>query len=316
MSVPDLKEGFTEWEIIINPNIKFSRAEYWKRGIKRYWGFDPTDKSQKLMYVQYPKSEFSRRDMVRILPKYNNCKSCSLSKKFIKEKNNITSMNFSIVNLFGYIPYIGRLITKNRFMTEPVIMQFISTLTRYPLAIMNTELGKRLFSLVIGVGGLATVRYAIKNTTMQSEWANFFANYISSTVEMNAQKTGVLSLGVADDLAKLKRSIKSGNFYGVADSLIKNPAAIKNAVKGITGQFNKVSGQFSNVFRSGRLRATENTMPNKLFGNKGQQFSVKNSSDFGYIDTAKRFREIGSFGSGFRKERRFRESGDASYLFQ
>ena len=311
MSVPTLKEGFTEWEVIINPNLKFSRAEYWKQGIKRYWGIDPTDNSLKLMYVQYPKRKFSRNDMKRILPQYKDCKLCSIGKpvgkKFIKDKNNITSMNFSIVNLFGYIPYIGRLITKNRFMTEPVIMQFISTLTRYPLAIMNTELGKRLFSLLIGVSGLTAVRYAIRNTTMQSEWANFFANYIASAAEMNAQK-GVLSLGVANDLAKLKRSIKTGNFYGVADSLIRNPAAIKKAVKGITGQF-------SNVFRSGRLRATENTMPNKLFGSgKGQRFAIKNASDFGYIDTAKRFREIGTFGSGFRKERRFRESGDAVYV--
>ena len=80
MSVPTLKEGFTEWEVIINPNLKFSRAEYWKRGIKRYWGIDPTDKSQKLMYVQYPKSGFSRKDMIRILPKYRNCKSCLISK--------------------------------------------------------------------------------------------------------------------------------------------------------------------------------------------------------------------------------------------
>lgn len=305
MSFPTLKEGFTEWEVIINPDLKFARTETVKNGVKRYFGIDPITKNHKLMYIQYPKSHFSRNDMKRIVPQYKDCELCSVGKKFIKGKNNNRIMNFSIIDLMGNIPLIGNSIVKNRFMTEPVVMQTLSTLTRYPLAVMNTELGKRLFSFLIGIGGLTAVRYLIKNKTIEGEWANFFANYISSAAEFNAQKLGS-GFGVKDDLGKLKRAIKSGNFYGVADSLVNNPEKIKRTIKTIQSNFSK-------TFRSGRLRATENTMPNKLFSGKGQQFAVKNAGDFKFTNTGKRFREIGSFGAGFRKERRFRESGDAAY---
>jgi hypothetical protein len=256
------------------------------------------------MYIQYPKSHFSRSDMKRILPQYKHCKLCSVGKKLIKDKSYTKNMNFSIIDLMGNIPYLGSTVVKNRFMTAPVVMGGLATLTRYPLAIMNTELGKRMFSLLIGAIGLVGVKFAMKSGNVQGEWANFFANYITSAAEMNAKK-GTLSLGIADDLGKLKRAVKSGNVYGIADSLVRNPVAIKRAVKNITGQFSK-------TFRTGRLRATENTMPNKLFNSN--KYTVKNASDFKYTDTAHRFREIGTFGKGFRKERRFRESGDAAYL--
>lgn len=307
---PTLKEGYTEWEIIINPNLKFSRTETLNRGVKRYFGIDPITKNHKLIYVQYPKTQFSRNDMKRILPQYKNCKLCSIGKpvgkKFIKDKNNITNMDYSIINLMGNIPLIGNTIVKNRFMTEPVVMSGLATLTRYPLAIMNTELGKRLLSLLIGAGGLAAVRYGIKNNTIQGEWANFFANYITSAAEFNAQKPGD-GFGIKDDVGKLKRAIKSGNLYGVANSVFVNPEKIKRTIK-------TIQSNFSNTFRKGRLRATENTMPNKLFGNKDAKFAVKQAGDFKFTNTGKRFKDISNFGAGFRKERRFRESGDAAYV--
>ena len=313
MAFPFLKEGFTEWEVIINPDLKFARAETWKHGIKRYWGFDPTDSSQKLMYVQYPKNKYSRVDMMRILPKYKGCKLCVIGKKLINKKNNNTNMDYSIINLVGKTPAIGNLVTRNRGITEPLIMQGLATLTRYPLAIMNTELGKRLFSLLIGAAGLAGVNYIIKNATLRGEWFNFFSNYISSAGELNALKSGS-GFGVSEDLAKLKRSIKTGNFGGIADSLLKDATTVKRRVKGVVRGY---KGSFDNAFhllRGGRrLRPTENTMPNKLFGGNGTKFAVKNAGDFKYNDTSKRFKDISAFGSGFRKERRFRESGDAVY---
>ena len=314
MSPLILKEGFTEFEIIINPDLKFARTEILERGVKRYYGLDPTDKSHKIMYVQYPKSNFSRSDMNRILPQYKDCKLCSVGKKLIKGKNNITNMDYSIINLMGKVPLIGNSITQNRYMTEPVVMQAFSTLTRYPIAILTTELGKRLLSLFIGAGGIALVHYFVKNNIVKGEWANFFANYISSAAEFNAQKAGD-GFGVKDDLGKLKRAIKSGNFYGIGDSLLSNPAKIKRTISTIQSNFSKFQADFSNVFRSGRLRATENTMPNKLFsGGQGNKFAINQAGDFKYTDTGKRFKDISNFGAGFRKERRFRESGDAVYV--
>lgn len=310
-----LKEGFLEWEIVINPDLKFARAETWKHGIKRYWGLDPIDKSHKLMYVQYPKSVYSRSDMKRILPKYLNCKLCKISstpKKLIKGKNNNTNMDYSIVNLFGKIPALGSLITQNRDISEPIIMQTISTVTRYPLAILSTELGKKLWSLLIGIGGTAAISYLVKNDIVKGEWYNFFANYISSAAEMNAQK-GTLSLGIKSDLIRLKESIKAGNFGGIADSLFNDATSVKRAVRSIVRGYKGSFDKAFHLLRAGRrLRPTENTMPTKYSGKSGG-FAVNTAGDFKFTDTSKRFKDISAFGRGFRKERRFRESGDAVY---
>ncbi|KKN15270.1 hypothetical protein LCGC14_0987890, partial [marine sediment metagenome] len=216
MTHPTLKEGFTEWEININQDLDFIRAEILKHGIKRYWGYDHISKTHKLMRVQYPKRFFSRADMERILPKYKKCKLCSVGKKFIKGKNNNTNnMTYSIIDNLGRIPKIGRYISGNRYITEPIIMQILSTISRYPFAITLKPFGKALASILVGILGEVGVIYLIKNKIVQGEWANFFANYLTSTLEMPA-RGGTLSLGFKDDIRALKSAIKSGNFYGIA----------------------------------------------------------------------------------------------------
>jgi len=312
---PTLKEGFTEWEVIINQDLQFIRSEIWKHGIKRYWGYDKNSETQKLMFVQYPKKLFSRKDMERILPKYNKCKLCQVGKKFIKGKNNNTSImvNYSVVDLFGKIPKIGNSITKNRDMSQPIIMQLLSTITRYPIAIIFKPLGKRLVSLFLGIVGEVGVAYLIKNNVIKGEWADFFANYISSSVEM-AGKSASLSLGAKDDLRRLVGSIKAGNFAGISDSLLNKMPTIRKAIKGYGTSFKNA---FNNSTRRGRLRTTENTLPigkivgKKLFKNYGSQPSY--ADDFKYTDTSKRFKTTSEFGSGFRTKRRFKVSSDRLY---
>lgn len=306
--IPTLEEGFTEWEIIINPDLRFARAETWKHGIKRYWGFDPSNNTHKLMYVQYPKKIFSRDDMNRILPKYTGCKLCIVGKKFIKEKNNNTiNMSYSIIDNLGKIPKIGKYISGNRYMTEPIIMNILSTISRYPFAMIFKPFGKALFSLLTGIIGEIGVAYLIKNNVIQGEWATFFANHISSAAEMPA-KGGTLSLGMKDDIRSLKNALKTGNFYGIADSLLNEAGAVKRAVKGYGTSFKNA---FANITRGGkRLRTVETTLPTKL---RKRPFGVKYAEDFKYLDTSHRFRDVSNFGTGFRKERRFRESGDAVY---
>jgi len=315
---PTLKEGFTEWEIIINQDLKFIRTEIWKHGIKRYWGYDKNSKTQKLMFVQYPKKTFSRKDMERILPKYNKCKLCKVGKKFIKGKNNTTTtmVNYSIVDLFGKIPKIGNSITRNRYMTQPIIMQFLSTITRYPIAIVFKPLGKSLVSLFVGIVGEVGVHYLMKNDLIKGEWADFFANYISSSIEMKG-KSSSLSLGAKEDLKKLVRSVKAGNFAGVSDSLLNKMPMIRKAIKGYGASFKNA---FTNSTRRGRLRTTENTLPigkivgKKLFpDNLGRKKNMNYADDFKYTDTSKRFRTTSEFGSGFRTKRRFKVSSDRLY---
>jgi len=313
MSHPILKEGFTEWEVIINPDLKFTRAEKWKHGIKRYWGYDFADGHHKLMFVQYPKSKFSRKAMKSIIPKYDRCELCTVGKKFIKaQNNNKIIMSKSVIDLFGKIPKIGNAITRNRYMSQPIIMQLIATLTRYPIAIAFKPLGKRIVSLVIGLVGEVGVAYLMKNKVIKGEWADFFASYISSSAEM-AGKGSSLSLGVRQDMGKLVRSIKAGNFAGISDSLLNSMPSIRRAVKGYGNSFKSMF----NSMRSGRLRTTENTLPigklvgKKLFKDYGKAAAF--ADDFKFTDTSKRFRSSSEFGSGFRAKRRLRESSDRLY---
>jgi len=122
MVFPFLKEGFTEWEIVINPDLKFARAETWKHGIKRYWGFDSIDKSQKLMYVQYPKSKYSRVDMMRILPKYKNCRLCLIGKpvKSISTSYLSSSTDILFPTIFiGSIVFMELLLIIKKWYTKP-----------------------------------------------------------------------------------------------------------------------------------------------------------------------------------------------------
>ncbi len=314
MPHPILEEGFLEWEIIINPDLKFTRTTTEKHGIKRYWGYDNIDKKHKLMFVQYPKSKFNRSAMEKILPKYEVCKLCIVGKKFIKGKNNTKSiMNYSIVDLFGKIPKVGNAITRNRYISQPIIMQLIATITRYPSAIILKPFGKRLLSLFLGIVGEIGVIYLIKNKVIQGEWADFFANYLSSSMEM-AGKGSSLSLGVRQDAGKLMRSIKAGNFAGISDSLLNSMPSIRKAVKGYGASFKNAFNKFNNSLRIGRLRTTENTLPigkivgKKLFGN-----TPNYAEDFRFIDTSKRFRTTSEFGSGFRTKRRLRVSSDRLY---
>lgn len=331
MARPKLKEGFTEWEIEINPDLKFARAETWKKGIKRYWGFDPVGGRFKLMFVQYPKSKFSREDMNRILPKYSSCPNCTLGKKFINSENNNKNMsmdlrNFSVVDLFGKIPAIGDKITQNRDISEGLIMQLLATISRYPISILTTDLGKRITSFIVGLIGIPATLKLAKGANVQSEWLEYFTNMISSSAEMNGRDG---SFGVEQDIAKLRRAITSGNFYGVSDALLKNNTQVKNAIDSLVSNMNfgnvggaindfgnKVKDFFGKAFGINRLRTTEGTissLPKRSYQPKTPQLSVKEANDYRYIGTEDRFRDISKFGAGFRSQRRLRESGDLLY---
>ncbi|KKM89500.1 hypothetical protein LCGC14_1248140, partial [marine sediment metagenome] len=177
-------------------------------------------------------------------------------------------------------------------------------------------LGKRLASLAIGILGEVGVAYLIKNQIIQGEWAEFFANYITNSMEYPAQ--GNSAFGVRQDVKRLMQSVKAGDFAGISDSLINKMPVIRKVVRGYGTSFKNM---FNNSVRRGRLRTTENTLPTgkiigkKLFpdnlGRKGSH--VNYADDFKYTDTSKRFRASSEFGSGFRTKRRFRVSSDRIY---
>lgn len=325
--MPQLGQHGSFWNVIINPNLPTARKTRWKKGIIRVWGKVGND--EKLKYVLYPKNKFSRADMERIIPQYESCPNCQIDtkdKKFINSKNNNINMsmnirNFSIVDLFSKIPAIGKYIARNRDLSEPIIMQLLATLSRYPTSILMTDLGKRLVSFIVGVAGVAgTVRLA-KSASVRSEWTQYFTNMITSAAEMPAQGG---NFALKDDLRKLKQGITSGNFYGVSDALMKSGTRAQRAIKDALPNFGgslanfgrKIKQSFSNLFGS-RLRLTENTLPEQPRQFEGRsrtpKLGVKEASDYQYRGTEDRFKDVSKFGQGFRTKRRLRESGDLLY---
>ena len=305
MPRPKLKDEGNFWEVVINPDLEFFRAEQWKRGIKRFYGWDPKTKTQKLMFVHYPKSEFSRSDMKRILPKYDSCPLCTVGKKFINGKNQDINMTPTVIDVFGKIPVVGNWISKNRDVTEPAIIQLLASLSRYPVTLFATPAGKALISFLTGIGGLAATHYLAKSPDSRREWADFFANYLANSIEL--QKSG--GYGIKAGLVKMINSIRAGNFSGAFNNVFE-PGAIAKAkakLRGLGFDFKN----FFDAFRGGRLRLTETTIPVKTLPKLGTE--VKYAEDYGYIDTSKRFRDISDFGRGFRSKRRLRESGDILY---
>lgn len=343
MVKPKLKEGYTEWEVIINPNLKYLRTENMDKGVKRYWGIDSNTNRQKLMMIQYPKSIFSRSDMKRIIPKYKTCPNCIIGKKLINTKNNNKNMalninlpqaeEFSIINTLGRIPKVGSAITRNRVLSEKIVMQGLATISRYPLAWITTDLGKRVVSFLIGLVGIPVVYKLVKSSDMKSEWLEYFTNMLTHSIEMDAIKQGS-GFGVEEDIARLIQSVRAGNFAGVGDALIKNQAEIKAQIQRVIPQMsmnvpslnnfsasiaqfgNNIQSFFENTFRVGRMRLTETTIPKDsihLGGSKGHKFNIKEASDYRYVGTEDRFRDISNFSKGFKSSRRLTESSDAIY---
>lgn len=316
-----LKEGIREWEIIINPDLKFARAERWKKGIKRYWGYDPTNKKEKLIFVQYPKSRFTRADMERILPEYEDCKLCVVGQKFKYAKNDNKNIMMSIVDLLGKIPKLGKYVTNNRKLSEDMIMQILATVTRYPISMWTSPTGKRVLSFIIGVIGAPVAYKYIRNMNLKSEWTTFFSNFLSSSLEMNSDG----SFGAQSDLKRMAKNLMKGNFGAMFNNTFADPATIKQELRRITRgmsfdnlfDFSGLKAGFDALFnRGGRLRKTEGTIPDQV-PKLGSE--IKTAGDYQYVGTADRFRDVsdfkrkGSFGSGFRSKRRLKESGNKLY---
>ena len=77
---PKLNDLPFSHEIVLNPNLKYFRTEFKKKGIRQFWGFDKINKTYKLMYTHYPKLFFNKNDMKRIIKKYHTCPNCIFGK--------------------------------------------------------------------------------------------------------------------------------------------------------------------------------------------------------------------------------------------
>jgi len=323
------------WIVIIEENIDlpYEKTTY-KKGknnsdILFSWGASGLGK-YKLIQVQYSKSAYSHKDMKRILKKYDNCPLCKIGTKnlkFINRENNYKSMalknkSLSIVNLFGKIPKLGTVITDNRSTSEEIIMQSLANISRFPMDMGLKTLWKKLLSLGIGAGGVAAVNKFMKSPNMKSEWITFFANYIANVFDPTPEQLNEM----AQDINILKGAIKNRSFYGVADSMFKDPAAVKQSMENIGNAvgatrlgyklgniFGNASYMVQSLANKKRVRVSEGTGPaggrGSLALKRGFHAVAQTADDFGYQDTSKRFKDVSKFGKGFQAKNRFRKSG-------
>lgn len=330
---PKLKRIGNDWVILIprNLHLEIVKEEIDKKnGIKRVWGKAEEDKF-KLVQIYYPISNYSLDDMTKILKKYDSCKLCRIGKKnlkFINEKRNIKSMSLenykmkerSVVDLLGKLPRIGSKITGNREISEKWIMQSLATITRLPVDLYAQTLFKKIISLSVGIGGTALVAKLIKDSNVRSEWLEFFANWGANVFDPTPEQLNEL----AANINQLKSAVRNRSFYGVKSSLLKDPKQVSQAIKNITGaiglgSFGNKFGKISDMIRGfarprggGRVRISEGTGAagkGSIALQKGFRSSPKMASDYGYIDTSRRFRDVSKFSKGFVSDRRFRQSG-------
>jgi len=77
---PKLNNLTFSYEVVLNPDLKYFRTEFKKKGIKQFWGFDKLSKTYKPMYVYYPKLFFNKNNMKRIIKRYYTCPNCLFGK--------------------------------------------------------------------------------------------------------------------------------------------------------------------------------------------------------------------------------------------
>lgn len=333
---PKLKEGFLQWEVQINPNLKFFRAESIGKGITKYWG-EHTDGRYYPMFAIYPKT-YTKSQMDEILERYKRCPDCQIGHdnlSFKYEKNNNRSMN-SIIEQLSRIPYIGSFIAKNKSFFKNSLLQGGATALRYPIKGFTTELGGRL--ACAGIGGIPTVILFILDNlgklNIPEDLKDEIYTALISILMGAAEPVPSDSLGsykLTDDVQKLKGAISTGQYFGVADALIQNPEKIKAAAQRLanTVQMGNFAQKIANFFggfnferaRQGWLRLTEGTIGGrgtiplgggeKALGKSLGNFRGKSqvADEFGFLDTSKRFREISDFSSGFKSKERFRMAG-------
>jgi len=116
------------WIVVINPDLSPSRTEkdFKKEGIIAFFGLDFSEDQfvEKLTYVFYPKSEYSREYVESvILPQYDECPLCKIGRNinFINKKNDnnkyknklkLNDVKMAFRDIFAkvsdrYYPYIG-----------------------------------------------------------------------------------------------------------------------------------------------------------------------------------------------------------------
>lgn len=308
--IPKLIELPTKWVIEINTDLRPIHTEQKKKGIIWQWGQDWNGK-YKLIAAFYPKT-FSKMDMNRIIIKYYTCPNCIIGKKNLKfkygENNNkiMALKGFSIVGLLEKIPKLGELIAKSpqsQAVTERWLMSIMSTLARSPVNFGFNQLFSRLLHVLIGGGGAAVTELipALRNNErFQNELRTFFANWASSSFDLSPEE---FSLGVSDDLMKLKAAIKGRNFYGISNAILRDPEELRRigqkAKAAITMAFGKI-GRKGRMWRQPLTHSPE--------GEKYGKLSTL-GADYKYVDTTKRFRDVSDFSPSFKEKRRLRTSG-------
>lgn len=315
------------WRVAINPDIKSSKKIKWTKGIIRHFG-KAKNGLYKISYVEYPKSNFTKEDMNRIVyidKKYKDCPLCKIGVKTLNlkySKNNNKIMKKTVLlNKFNKMSVTalaqkikgGRLSPLHKRIVQEWSMQGLSALLSNVADYGVEPSAKKIIDLIIGLGGTAGITYLFggnKYANLRNELLTFFANWGTRSLQ------NIDNLSITDGIYSLRSSFSRtfGNgFAGMPDFLGMIMDA-KNMAKLGLGKF---VAMISNLFKfstpigiKGRFREVPTTHGGKVFGS----FSTQEAGDYGYdITSTNRFRESSKFSPNFMNRSRFKQSGDAHY---
>jgi hypothetical protein len=313
------------WQVTIDENQDLRYYEKTivrgKKGVKivRIWGKAP-DGNPKLKTIFYPKSAYSLDKMNKLMKKYDDCNLCKIGRtnlKFINNKNNIKNMKqFSIINGIGKIPKVGPMVSRNEPLTRPIIMQSLATISRLPMDMVLPEVLRKIAYLGIGGVGAGLAYKKISDPQMQSEWIDFFANYIAmvfdpTPAQMNKMASEINQIRAAistRSMAPFKATFASGSEIKMAVNNLKNAIGLGSLSFGLGRAFGKLGFNWKK-----QLKVSEGTGPSSRAYSremaKGFHATSNVAEDFGYVDTSKRFKDISKFSRGFDNKKRFRLAG-------
>lgn len=264
------------WIVVINDDLHLEDTNFWKKGILRFWGKDPYDPdpyNKKLMYVWYPRENYSEYEMLDlILPKYDDCPLCKIGTKAKKEnrpfkypKNNNNNNNKILSVIEKMIDKIKNYFSSDK--ANPIIGQGASVPLEWISDLLfGTLWGKGLQGISGLVGNILN-----EKITEEGRKKDILRSFLTRMMYNGASFGGKLR-EMSGDIRDMGASIKMGDFGGAFQSILKDP----QEVVGMLDEFrNAISGKSMESYQS-----TEEIkdIP-QIYGKGGNDYGIIDEDD-------------------------------------
>jgi len=249
---------FVVWK---NPELKPVDVMMIKN-VKVEWGEDEEGRL-KIRRLMYPRGEYSRRDVERIMEEtLSECRFCNVGYLFKekeksllgekKSRNDEGGLNVELTSILDKV-------TKNPTASIMYGGALLTGLMEIPLDMFLTALGSKMAKGVAAV--LAGIGAYKTSGRISDELMMISASFAKELLDPDPEKLVALKT----DVEKLVKSIQYGSYDGVADALVRNPNEVVRKVKTVVPSEVKVpkmgkviSDAFSSV--KGEFQAEESSV--------------------------------------------------------